>query len=86
MSEEIFRIIKEKEEQVLRQVLFMCLDREPELEDAKRLTKGIVDGMEGYRLAFDNVHIGDVVFDFPIDLRKSETFSVKFIPISETIN
>ena len=81
MSEYITQIVKQKEEEILKEVLRQCLGRDPELSDAKRLTRGIMEGIhDRYKLAFDNSYIGDVVYHFPNGIDKSEKFSIEFIP------
>lgn len=72
------------EEDVLKNVLQQILKREPELEDAKRLTRGFIHGKnDGYLLSFDGFSIGEIKYTYPDYLTKNTGFKIEFIPSSK---
>lgn len=79
MTDYIYEIVRNKEEELLRSLLSELLDRQPEIEDARRLTKGLINGMRGYRLAFDGAYIGDVLYHFPDFENEPHEFKIEFI-------
>lgn len=63
MLEDFIKIIKNKEEEILMGICRKILKREPEITDAKRLTKIYRDGEPlNYSLAFDGVVVGNFTF------------------------